>query len=52
MEPETERERAASQWLAHPHGKSIDLPHFRAHRSQLTAASQRCPQDHKIVVVT
>ena len=52
MEPSAERERAPSQWLTHPRGKSIDLPHFRAHRSQITAASERCSQDDKIVVVT
>ena len=52
MEPAAERERASSQWLTHPRGKSIDLPHFRTHRSQITTASQRCLQHDKIVVVT
>ena len=52
MEPAAERECAPSEWLTHPCGKSINLPHFRAHRSQITAASQRCPQNDKVVVVT
>jgi hypothetical protein len=52
MEPAAEHERALSQWLTHPRGQSIDVPHFRAHRSQITAASQRRLQDDKIVVVT
>src|SRR5262245_2880888 len=52
MKPAAERERAPSQWLTHPRGKSIDVPHFRPHRSQITAASQRRPQDDKVVVVT
>ena len=52
MEPAAERERAPPQWLTHPPGKSIDLPHLRAHRSQIAAAPDRCPQDNKIVVVT
>ena len=52
MQPAAERKCAPSQRLAHPRGKSIDLPHFGAHRSQITAGSQRCLQDDKIVVVT
>ena len=52
MEPAAEREGAPPQWLTHPRGKSIDLPDFRAHRSKVTAASQRGRQDDKIVVVT
>jgi hypothetical protein len=52
MEPTAEPERALSQWLAHPRGKSIDLPNVHAHRSQIAAASQRCRQDDQIVVVT
>src|SRR6185503_9025993 len=51
-EPATERERAPSEWLTRPLGESIDLPYLRAHRSQFTAASQRCRQDDQIVVVT
>ena len=35
MEPTAERERAPSQRLTHARGKSIDLPHFCAHRSQI-----------------
>jgi hypothetical protein len=47
-----QRERAPPQGLAHPCGKSIDLPYFGAHRPQIAAASQRCCQNDEIVVVT
>ena len=52
MQPAAERKRTPSQWLTHPRGKSIDLPHLGMHRSQITAGSQRRPQDDEIVVVT
>jgi hypothetical protein len=52
MEPAAKPERAPSQCLTHPPGKAIDLPYFRPHRSQITAAPQRGRQDDKIVVVT
>jgi hypothetical protein len=52
MEPAAEREGAPPQWLPHSAGQSIDRSYFRAHRTQITAASQRCLQDDKVVVVT
>ena len=52
MEAAAERERAPPQGLTHSCGQSINLPHFLAHRSQITAAPQRSPEDDKIVVIT
>jgi hypothetical protein len=52
MHPASNRERAPPQRLTHPRGKTLDVPQFRVHPSQLAATSQRGPQNDEIVVIT